>query len=260
MRKLIPMVLVGAVLALCAGALPAQASGNNDQPRVVPVTGRPDGVSYREWVERWDEWVIKTPVINGRHPVLDPSGTVDCSVGQRGDVWFLAGVFGTQASRTCAKPIPAETDLFFPVINSIYFAFATDPDNQRTPAFCRSNSYQRQDVVNTTLSATIDGRPVENLRSFFVQSPFLSVQMPTPDPAKKLDNLVHAAFASPTQPITTTQFPGWKTVNYTCDAGFYLFVHGLQPGPHTLAWSATGPARLGSPSQQISYTFTVASE
>ena len=257
MRKLIPLVLVGALLAMCTGTLPAEASRNNDQPRVVPVTGHPDGVTYREWVERWDQWLLKTPVINGSHPLLDPSGTVDCSVGQRGDVWFLAGFAKSQASRTCAKPLPAGTDLFFPVIDQLYLAFATDPANQRTPAFCRSNSYERQDVVNTTLSATIDGRPVDNMHSFFVQSPFLLVKMPTPDPVEKLDNLAHATI---TPPVSTTEFPGWRTVNYTCDAGFYLFVDGLQPGPHTLAWSATGPTRFGSPSQQISYTFTVANK
>ena len=49
-------------------------------------------------------------------------GLVDCSVGQRGDVWFLGGSDGSQpVERECIRRIPKKTRLFFPLVNLVFF-------------------------------------------------------------------------------------------------------------------------------------------
>jgi hypothetical protein len=55
------------------------------------------------------------------------AGTVDCSVGQSGDTWFLAGTFGGPAERSCT--IPSDKKLFFPLVNqAIFYEVNVDPD------------------------------------------------------------------------------------------------------------------------------------
>lgn len=64
----------------------------------------------------WWEWALSIPT--GQNPMLDPTGE-DCMIGQRGELWFLAGVFavnGGTVTRACS--VPADKALFFPVINS----------------------------------------------------------------------------------------------------------------------------------------------
>ena len=56
--------------------------------RIAPRDSRPFGRSYREWVARWTEWAVETE--GSVHPLLDRG---DCSVNQKGRVWFLGGSF-----------------------------------------------------------------------------------------------------------------------------------------------------------------------
>jgi len=52
-------------------------------------------------------------------PVADRTGN-HCHLKQEGEVWFLAGTYGTQRTiRTCT--VPAGKYLFFPLINSVIF-------------------------------------------------------------------------------------------------------------------------------------------
>ena len=54
-----------------------------------PLEAQPPKV--RELSAEWWQWALSIP--STHNPLLDPSGQ-DCMVGQRGDTWFLAGVFG----------------------------------------------------------------------------------------------------------------------------------------------------------------------
>src|SRR5262245_58010405 len=74
-----------------------------------------DAVSFKQLSAEWQQWALSVPTpVN---PQLDTTGE-HCMVGQRGSVWFLAGVFGGgSATRTCV--VPEDTVLFFPVINFV---------------------------------------------------------------------------------------------------------------------------------------------
>lgn len=60
----------------------------------APATPRP------EWTASWWQWIEGV----GEAP-LSQTGTVDCSLGQSGDIWFLAGTGGgPPVERTCTVP------------------------------------------------------------------------------------------------------------------------------------------------------------
>ena len=72
---------------------------------------------FAKLTPEWWQWALSIPSIV--NPQTDPTGD-NAVVGQRGPIWFLAGVFGSgPASRSCF--VPQGTALFFPVINAISF-------------------------------------------------------------------------------------------------------------------------------------------
>src|SRR5438034_3798161 len=121
-----------ALLALFAELSTASVSAAAS-PGVIPPSSQPGGQSYGEWSAAWWRWAYQTPVHGPndqvKHPLALGSGAVDCSWGQSGRVWFLAGTLITSASatgdvinavvdRSCA--IPPGITLMFPTLNSEY--------------------------------------------------------------------------------------------------------------------------------------------
>ncbi|OZG74486.1 hypothetical protein BTA51_05635 [Hahella sp. CCB-MM4] len=77
------------------------------------VAGHP----VSDYANRWWMWAFSVP--DDVSPVRDKSGEF-CQVSQQGDVWFLAGGYGSsKIKRTCV--VPAGKYLFFPVINMAYW-------------------------------------------------------------------------------------------------------------------------------------------
>lgn len=75
------------------------------------------GKRLDEYANTWWQWTYTMP--KEVNPVRDNTGKY-CHVGQRGDVWFLAGGYGTsKIKRKCE--IPAGKHIFFPVINMAYW-------------------------------------------------------------------------------------------------------------------------------------------
>lgn len=73
--------------------------------------------SLEDYANMWWQWTYTMP--KEVSPVRDNTGE-NCHVGQSGDVWFLAGGYGTsKISRECV--IPAGKHIFFPVINMVYY-------------------------------------------------------------------------------------------------------------------------------------------
>jgi hypothetical protein len=87
-------------------------------PRAMS-TVNPHGGAYAVLGTNWWQWVFSLPVHDGSGNVMHPlltSGTVDCSIGQSGRLWFLAGNFGGSTSRSCT--VTRNTLRFFPILNS----------------------------------------------------------------------------------------------------------------------------------------------
>jgi hypothetical protein len=78
---------------------------------------KPYGKTYGEWTVKWWQWALLIP--SSVNPVVDKTG-IHASVQQPvGDVWFLAGKFGSEDNhlpeRKCT--IPFGKAILFPIIN-----------------------------------------------------------------------------------------------------------------------------------------------
>jgi hypothetical protein len=104
------MVLTLTVFLLC-NHFPALAA----EPDLAPPSDIISGKSQKEWSVLWWQWAGSFD--HEDSPVADLNGE-KCSARQAGEVWFLAGTYGTKRTiRTCT--VPAGKYLFFPLINYI---------------------------------------------------------------------------------------------------------------------------------------------
>lgn len=151
--KILLIVLAAIALTACASQLPV----------VLKPDYRLDGRSAAELSAEWWQWAMSSPAeIN---PVRDNTGSY-CDVGQQGNVWFLAGGFGSsRISRHCV--IPGGKYIFFPVINMAYW-----PSEENSGYTC--DQAKRNAAVNNdgalSLFVAIDGVAVENPKRFRAQT------------------------------------------------------------------------------------------
>jgi hypothetical protein len=76
-----------------------------------------EGRRISEFGDLWWQWTYSMPAESS--PVRDLTGE-NCSQGQSGAVWFLAGGYGSSIiKRKCE--VPAGKYIFFPVINMVYW-------------------------------------------------------------------------------------------------------------------------------------------
>jgi hypothetical protein len=194
--------------------------------------------SLEQLSAQWWQWALSIPT--SVNPQTDTTGE-DAVVGQRGSVWFLGGFFsgGTLVTRKCS--VPEGTQLFFPVINSVFI---------NTPEVCGQTgpltvselrAMAAEEVAGAAnLSVTVDGVPIRIPPS--VQSPVFPVALP-------VDNV----FNSP----CGDQGPVPAGIYSPAVAdGFYVLLGPLSVGPHTLHFHAENPA--GVLKQDVTYNLTVA--
>ncbi|HEY9642959.1 MAG TPA: hypothetical protein V6C57_20895 [Coleofasciculaceae cyanobacterium] len=124
---------------------------------------------------------------------------------------------GEPVVRNCT--LPPGTALFFPLISFYYGAFLTDPPDQRTEAFLRTQVAGCEHP--TLLKAQIDGALVSNPIQYLERSPLFDIQLPTDNVFGVNESLVPQLKLSP-----------------SVDQGFYLFLNPLPPGRHTIHWEA----------------------
>jgi hypothetical protein len=192
--------------------------------------------SFDKLSAEWQQWALSIPT--SVNPQLDTNGG-KCMVGQRGSVWFLAGVFGAgTATRTCS--VPEGKALFFPVINSVQInspnVCGQGPNNLSVRDL-RSMAAPTIDGA-TNLSVTVDGIAIKNLRR--VKSEVFEVALPE-------DNV----FVAPCAPLPVPA----GIYSPAVDDGFYALLNPLPVGPHTLHFHADSPA--GTLQQDVTYNITV---
>jgi hypothetical protein len=204
---------------------------------LLPLAAAAQEPRLDELSAQWWQWGLSIPT--PQNPQLDATGA-NCMIGQRGPVWFLAGVWlGGTASRTCS--IPEGKILFFPVINSV---------NVNSPKVCGQGARNlsvadlRQASAAaiqaaTDLSVTLDGKAIDLLR---IQSVVFEVALPQ-------DNLFDAPCGGPGTVPAGIYSPA-------VDDGFYVRLEPLKVGKYTLHISGKGADNL---TEDVTYKLTVVS-
>lgn len=156
--------------------------GSTGNPGVLPPNSSAFGKTYGEWSAEWWQWLYSLPA--DQNPLFE---TADCSEGQRGRVWFLGGTFALieeepnviigEAVRDCS--VPPGTALFFPVINAECNDLVSIPEgNEEQLRACAIDTAGH--IETESLEATIDGREIQNLDRYRIESPFFAFG-PLPD-------------------------------------------------------------------------------
>ena len=203
-------------------------------PRAVQL-----GQPAKELSAEWWQWAYSIPP--SVNPLVDTTGE-DCVVGQRGDVWFLAGSTGGALTRTCS--VPEGKVLFFPILNISVF---------NSPNACGQGSvnYTVKEMRGwlapimdgaTNMSVTLDGRPVRNIQR--VRSEVFEVSLPP------TDNLY--LFLVNYDP---GQLPCEGVYSPAVDDGYYTRLNPLPAGTYEL--KIHGEIPLSSFVVDVTYNLTV---
>jgi hypothetical protein len=93
-----------------------ESGANKQELEVFTSDDRPYGKSYGSWTNKWWRWALGSP--RSTNPLLDETG-IHSNTNQSGDVWFLAGKFGSEDKniplRRCS--IPVRKAVLFPILN-----------------------------------------------------------------------------------------------------------------------------------------------
>ena len=255
------LVILATCGVLLVALMASPASAGAAAPGIIPPQAQVGGRTYSQWSAAWWRWQLQSPNVP-TNPSADPNPgtpsqpeTVDCTLNQAGQVWFLAGISFAQSFpatyRSCS--VPAGVFLFFPVVAAWNDNLNCPPPPFTTTADQLALIVQQQTdgIVPGSMKATIDGVDVSGLAdsstAFRAAAGGFSYTLPS-------DTLLSAAFCS-TSPIpagTTTPPPG------AFADGVYILRAPLSVGVHQLHWTAQevgGP--LGPVSQDVTYTITV---
>jgi hypothetical protein len=221
---------------------------NNNTKRFVAITGiglalmmpinRTFGDERSELFAKlsaeWWQWALSIPT--SVNPQLDITDGKNAVVGQRGPVWFLAGIWdpannGHTATRTCS--VPQGTAFFFPVINGVGINAPVCGGPPESVNDVRKDAAMGVDGA-ANLSVTLDGVAIKIPPR--VQSKVFAVALPK-------DNV----FGLP------CLLPG--IYSPAAGDGFYVLLGPLSVGGHTLHFHAENPA--GTVNQDVTYHLTV---
>jgi hypothetical protein len=189
------------------------------EPLLVPAEESVGGMSQSEWSKLWWQWAGSFQ--RSESPIADRTGDL-CASKQSGDVWFLAGTYGTKRTvRTCR--VPAGKYLFFPLINYIV---ARNSDGSASCTAVMDSAARRTEEVSS-LVLDIDG-------------------VTYPDLVKHRQATTECFdFGAKAVPQTRI-FPSAAN-------GYYVMLKPLSPGEHTLNFGGVLPSML----QAVTYTLIV---
>lgn len=233
------MIRAGHVGALClavALALVAPA-GLAEVPKVL-------GQSYGELSVAWWQWGASIP--KASNDPISAEGAVDCAQGQRGPVFFLAGLpvdYGSlgdgftelSGQRECI--VPVGKPLFFPFVNAVFY---NAPGEEYTIAEKRDalDFYMIGARFFCGAVATVDGSTPYELSSVRVQS---------------------ATFLISPVDGNVFDMPAGTFDEEAVSDGYWMLVPAMSKGHHTLTFRGTFcvPADAGDPSSDLEPYFSV---
>lgn len=237
-----PLARVFLLVPLLLTSQVVRATGNPN-PGVIPPHARFHCLSYGEWGAQWWRWAYSFP--SAQFPPSQ-SGEVDCSLGQSGSVWFLAGTTGQgPVARECSDTIPSGKTLFFPIITYLNDYPCPDPNFQPPPGqtleeFLTEGAAAIIGLV-TELEVVVDGQHLNDLFNYRATSQLFTF---TADPSL-------VAF----DPCVTgdPQFPQFGVTD-----GYWILMNPLPPGPHTIFIRGLIDFGGGSTFEsQVTYNLTV---
>jgi len=210
-------------------------------PGVAPPHCKTHGASYAQWGAAWWQWMFSLHANVPPNPVLT-KGPVDCSYGQSGQVWFLAGANASGIwERSCT--IPTGTALFLPVLNGWADNVAVSP-----PLTVEQLEQLAASFADATeLHASIDGRPVKNLFAYRAAYAPFGYTVPA------IDNMLQyfGANAPGSDWPSTFVFPA-------ASDGYWLMLDPLPPGVHVINFGGTAKNAIFQ--IDVTYTITVVSK
>ncbi len=241
-RRRVFSASVLAILLAATGHAQAVDNDKNDNRfgvRILHIFTKPGGQTYGRWAAEWWQWGLSVPAET--NPISDQTGA-NCAQRQVGDTWFLAGSFGTDpVVRDCV--LPKGKALFFPLVNSAFFAFLNDPPETRSEEFLRNEAKCKAPIEGF---AEIDDKRLttRRLRRFTTgpsgsQSPLFNVQLPPGNLFGLGEDVIPELVLSP-----------------SAEEGFYLYVAPLSPGDHRIRWFVKG-CQAPDFVQDITYHLTV---
>lgn len=115
------------------------------------------GVSQVDWSRTWWQWAATFEP--ARSPVADRTGE-HCARNQSGDVWFLAGTYGSARTiRTCT--VPRGKYLFFPIVNYVVMPNPRSAQQLSCAQAVVQAARMTDDLLKILLE--VDGQPYDGL-------------------------------------------------------------------------------------------------
>lgn len=148
-------------------------------PRLRPPVARPDAVvngkTYAEWSAAWWQWALELPFVPGHPLTCDPF--FDVTLGQSGNVWFLAGTFVT-CQRTIA--IPQGKWVFLPIVNAEASSLEAAPFFGCTAAELNAAAKDAIDIAQQAF-CIIDDVALQFIDRYRFSSPLFTFTLPFPN-------------------------------------------------------------------------------
>ena len=184
----------------------------------------------------WWQWSLGLPAAVNPLAFKDKKPAADhCGVGQHGKVWFLGGTLdGTPANRNCT--IPADTSLFFPILNAECSAIEGQGKNEAELRTCVKDLIDL--VTVKTLAASVDGHALKDLPNTRVQSQLFNFTLPVGD--------ILGLFGKSPNPSPAVS------------DGYWVLLAPLSPGAHSI--KLHGEVKFGDGSkftQDVTYNLTI---
>lgn len=209
--KRLRMTVIAVILGIMVLA-PMVAAADDVNPGVYPVDAEPFGKTYGEWSEEWWKWILSIPT--SVNPFMDDGSGKFCAKKQSGDVWFLPGNWVGTKELECE--VPAGKAIFFPIINN---ECSTIEGYGETEDELHNNTTGIIDGV-TVIKATVDGKPLKQLKEYRVESSLFEFKLPGDNVLEKFDWIV-------------PEFEGAKSSNSVSD-GYWIMLEPLSPGKHEI--------------------------